>query len=87
MVTIALLSCSTEKNTFVNRNFHNLTAHYNVYFNGNEAMKSGLYKIETQIEEDYTKVLPIFKESLPGTEKTVIGDMSIAIEKGTKLIS
>lgn len=86
MVTIALLSCSTEKNTFVNRNFHNLTAHYNVYFNGNEAMKSGLYKIETQIEEDYTKVLPIFKESLPGTEKTVIGDMSIAIEKGTKLI-
>lgn len=86
MVTIALLSCSTEKNTFVNRNFHNLTAHYNVYFNGDEAMKNGLYKVENQIEEDYTKVLPIFKESLPGTEKMILGDMSYAIEKGTKLI-
>ncbi|MBN2261741.1 MAG: tetratricopeptide repeat protein [Prolixibacteraceae bacterium] len=86
LFTWVLVSCSTEKNTFVNRNFHNLTAHYNVYFNGNEAMKGGLYKIETQMEEDYTKTLPIFKESLPKTNEMVKGDMDIAIEKGIKLI-
>lgn len=63
-----------------------MTAHYNVYFNGNEAMKEGLYKIETQVEEDYTKILPIFKESLPGTETMVTGNMNTAIEKATKLI-
>lgn len=81
-----MLSCSTEKNTLVNRNFHNLNSHYNVYFNGNEAMKMGLEKIETRIEEDYTKILPVFKESLPETEKMVMSDMNIAIEKGIKLI-
>jgi len=81
-----LAGCSTQKNTFVNRNYHNLTAHYNVYFNGKEAMKSGLKKIETQVEEDYTKVLPVYKESLSGTEKIVTSDMNTAIEKGTKLI-
>jgi tetratricopeptide (TPR) repeat protein len=81
-----MLSCSTQKNTFVNRNYHNLTAHYNVFFNGNEAIKAGLYNIDTQIEEDYTKILPIHKESLPGTENIVSSDMDIAIEKGTKLI-
>ena len=81
-----MLSCSTEKNTLVNRGYHNMTAHYNVYFNGNEAMKEGLYKIETKVEEDYTKILPIFKESLPGTETMVTTDMNTAIEKATKLI-
>jgi len=81
-----LFSCSVEKNTFVNRNYHNLTAHYNVYFNGNEAMKAGLLKIETQVEEDYTKILPVYKESLPKTEALVSSDMTTAIEKGTKLI-
>ena len=79
LFTLVLVSCTTEKNTFVNRNFHNLTAHYNVYFNGNEAMKGGLYKIETQMEEDYTKILPIFKESLPKTEDMVKSDMNVAI--------
>jgi tetratricopeptide (TPR) repeat protein len=83
---MAFVGCSTQKNTFINRNYHNLTAHYNVYFNGNEAMKAGLLRVETQVEEDYTKILPVFKESLPGTEKIVSSDMNTAIEKGTKLI-
>ncbi|HPR31858.1 MAG TPA: tetratricopeptide repeat protein [Prolixibacteraceae bacterium] len=81
-----LVSCSTQKNTFITRNYHNLTAHYNVFFNGDEAMKAGLTKIETQVEEDYTKILPIFKESLPKTETLVSSDMNTAIDKGTKLI-
>ena len=63
-----------------------MTAHYNVYFNGKEAMKMGLFKIETRFDEDYTKILPINKESLPGTQDMVISDMNIAIEKGMKLI-
>jgi tetratricopeptide (TPR) repeat protein len=85
LITV-LVSCSVEKNTLVNRSFHNLTAHYNVYFNGKEAMKAGLLKIETQLEEDYTKILPIFKESLPNSEEMVMTDMTTAIEKGEKLI-
>ena len=68
------------------RGYHNLTAHYNVYFNGNEAMKMGIQKIDKEVQEDYTKILPVFKESLPKTEEKVSGDMTTAIEKGTKLI-
>jgi tetratricopeptide (TPR) repeat protein len=86
VITLVLASCSTEKNTLVTRGYHNLTAHYNVYFNGKEAMKSGLEKIDEQVEEDYTKILPVFKESLPGTADLVSSDMDIAIDKGTKLI-
>jgi tetratricopeptide (TPR) repeat protein len=86
LIALVLFSCSTEKNTFVNRNYFNLTARYNIYFNGNEAMKGGLYKIDTRVEEDYTKILPVFKESIAGTETMVSSDMNVAIEKGTKLI-
>lgn len=70
----------------MSRGYHQLTSYYNIYFNGNEAMKSGLAKIEIQIEEDYTKILPIFKESLPQTGTIVASDMDVAIEKATKLI-
>jgi tetratricopeptide (TPR) repeat protein len=86
IIAFLLVACSVEKNTLVNRSYHNLTAHYNVYFNGNEAMKMGLLKIESQMEEDYTKILPIYKESLPNSEKLVSNEMTTAIEKGTKLI-
>ena len=36
---IVLLACSTEKNTLVNREFHNIHAKYNGYFNANEIIK------------------------------------------------
>jgi tetratricopeptide (TPR) repeat protein len=49
-------------------------------------MNLGLEKIETQIEEDYTKILPVFKESMPETETLVMGDMERSIDKATKLI-
>jgi len=80
------MACSTQKNTLVNRSYHELTAYYNVYFNGNEALKAGLLKVENQIEEDYTQLLPIYKESLPQVGELVSSDMDIAVEKGTKLI-
>ena len=86
LLSFIFLACSTEKNTLVNRSYHNLTAYYNIYFNGNESLEEGLNKIETRIEEDYTKILPIFKESLPETESLVMGDMERAIDKATKLI-
>lgn len=86
ILSVVLLSCSTQKNTLMTRGFHNLTAHYNVYFNGNEAMEEGLQEIQEEFEEDYTRILPIFKESLPGTESMVSSNMNRSIDKATKLI-
>jgi tetratricopeptide (TPR) repeat protein len=86
ILSVVLLSCSTQKNTLMTRGFHNLTAHYNVYFNGNEAMEEGLLEIQEEYEEDYTRILPIFKESLPGTESMVSSNMNRSVDKATKLI-
>ena len=37
-------ACSTKKKTWFSRQYHNTTAKYNGYFNGNESIKYGIKK-------------------------------------------
>ena len=78
--------CSTEKNTFASRAYHNVTSQYNVYFNGNESLKAGIERIETSIEDDFTRLLPVYKESDPSAANLVKSDMDNAVIKASKLI-
>jgi tetratricopeptide (TPR) repeat protein len=78
--------CSTEKNTFASRTYHKITSKYNVYFNGNESLKAGLERIDESIENDYTRLLPIYKASDPSAANLVKSDMENAVIKASKLI-
>jgi len=91
--TIALLllvslfhGCSTEKNTRASRAYHNVTSYYNIYFNAKESVKSGELNIKESIENDYTRVLPIYKSSDPSAAQMVKSDMEVAISKCSKLV-
>jgi tetratricopeptide (TPR) repeat protein len=86
VVLFFLAACTTEKNTTVSRAYHKLTAHYNVYFNGKESLKSGVEKVNKSVEDDYSKVLPLFKSSNPTTAKAATSEMDNAIIKASKLI-
>ncbi len=77
--------CSTEKNTWVTRTFHNVNSHYNIYFNAKESVKKGISTIDTRIEDDYTRILPIYKSSVPSAGEMVKSDMENAIMKCSKL--
>jgi len=81
------MACSTQKNTRMTRGFHNLTAHYNVYFNGKESLKAGEKKIADAAQNDYTQILPVFEYSDPANTQAAISEMDRAIEKGSLLIS
>lgn len=81
-----LAGCSTEKNTRASRAYHNVTSHYNIYFNANESVKYGENNIEESIENDFTRVLPIYKSSDPSAANLVKSDMENAIIKCSKLI-
>jgi len=78
--------CSTEKNTAVTRAYHNLTSHYNIYFNGNESIKAGLERLDQSVDDDFTKILPVYKSSMTGTERIASSEMENAIQKASKLI-
>ena len=59
LVFATIVSCSTQKSSMLNRNFHALTTKYNVLFNGKEAFKEGLKEIQTKYKDNYWEVLPI----------------------------
>ena len=59
-VLFLLGACSSERNTFTNRAFHNMTAHYNAYFLADTKIKAVENQVTANYTEDYTKVLPVF---------------------------
>ncbi len=82
-----LVSCSVEKNTSLSRNYHNLTSHYNVYFNGNESYKRGIENANTTVRNDYNQILDLFLYEDEDVNSAVSGDMKRAIDKATKVIT
>ena len=70
----------------MSRAYHNLTAHYNVFFNGKESFKAGVLKVENDFKDDYTHILPVFTYSDPELAKSIVSNMDRAIMKGTKCI-
>ena len=83
---VLLWGCSTKKNTWLSRTYHNMTARYNVYFNGKESYKAGIEAIRENHKDNYNKILPMFEESDEDAAQAAASDMDRAIEKGTKLI-
>ncbi|WP_425636344.1 tetratricopeptide repeat protein [Algoriphagus yeomjeoni] len=54
------VACSSERNTFTNRTFHNVTAHFNAYYLADVRLKEVEAEVYQNYKEDYTQVLPVF---------------------------
>jgi len=86
VLIVLLISCSTKKNMFTSRAYHNLTARYNVYFNAKEALKAGEKAIEAAHKDNYINVLPMYLYSDKTACTSASGNMQRAIDKSNKLI-
>jgi len=72
-------SCSTRKNTFVNRVYHTVTSTYNVNFNGREALNKGIDDLEKKRKDNFLEILPIYyyppkqdlTSSFPSFDRTI----------------
>ena len=78
-------SCSTKKKSWVNKQYHNTTARYNGYFNGNESLKKGVKRIHLNHKDDYTSILPVYKE-IDLKNSNTQSYMDKAIKKGSVVI-
>lgn len=86
-LTVILTACSTRKSTFFTRAFHNTTTHYNWYFNGKEAVRSGVKKLNNRHQEDYNQIIPLYPIGSEKDAQSVGPAMDKAIKKGAKAIS
>ena len=79
-------ACSTQKNTWGSRHYHDLTTRYNIHFNGHEAYKQGMKQLQGAHRDDYTKLIPIYLVSNHKNAESTASNMDRSIEKCQKAI-
>ena len=80
-------SCSTRKNNLVNRSYHNLTSHYNGYFNSRERMKEGEMKLSEVHDDSYDRILEVFRHGDKQKARSISTLMDQSIEKSSMVIT
>lgn len=86
IMSVLVSACSTKKNTFTRRVYHNLNAHYNAYWNGNESLKEGIFELSKSAKDNYISVLPVYNYGSQNSAQTINPNMDRAIEKASKVI-
>lgn len=81
-----LIGCKTNKNTFIHRGYHNLTARYNGYYYATESIKEGEDKIRQAYKYDYDRLLPVFIVPNNETAKATFPEFDKAIKKSSNCI-
>jgi tetratricopeptide (TPR) repeat protein len=61
-----------------------MTLKYNIYFNGNEAYKRGINRINSQNTDNYNEILSVFVDSKEEMAGSASGEMDKAIQKSSK---
>ena len=89
IIFLLLAACSTQKNRFLNRQYHSLNTKYNVVFNGNESLSVGQDILNATIEDDFFKIIktdPILLKGERFDDNTIVPGFNRAEEKAVKAI-
>ena len=82
LATVLLLSgCSTKRNTFTRRAYHNLTSHYNVYWNGQHSLEEGDRQLKQNAKDDYSKILRVYNYGNKNEAMSLNAQMDRALQK------
>jgi len=83
---IVIGGCSTKKNTFTRRAYHNLTSHYNVYWNGMDQLRQGVKDYQNTVVDNYALILPVYNYGDKTTSGTISQYADIGISKASKAV-
>lgn len=79
-------ACSPTKNSFTRRAYHNVTAKYNALFNGKEAYKEAIIELNKVAEDDYSRILPIYKNPTDIQAQSVNSQLDKALMKSATVV-
>ena len=86
LAALTFASCSTQKNTWATRSFHQTKVKYNILYNGNIAYEDGLKAIRDANTDDYTRVLYLYPVSNHTAAQAATSQMDKTIDKCRKCI-
>ena len=78
---LLLCSCSTKRNTITRRAYHNLTSHYNVYWNGEYSLMEGDKQLKSNVKDDYSQVLRVYNYGTKSEAMALNSQMDRALQK------
>jgi len=78
--------CSTKKNTFTRRAYHNLTSHYNVFWNGMDQLRQGVKEYQSTIVDNYALILPVYNYGDKANTGSISQYADIGITKASKAV-
>ncbi|WP_449405558.1 type IX secretion system periplasmic lipoprotein PorW/SprE [Mesohalobacter halotolerans] len=70
ILVVLITACSTQKNKFMNRNWHAMNTYYNTIYHGNLAVENGIQTVVAEYPENYWHILPVerMQEKPPTTD-------------------
>lgn len=84
---LLLWGCSTTNHaTLPAQAYHDITAHYNAYFNANEKIKYTVQTAEANHKDKFDSVIPVYANSNPADFTSYSGDLEDAVKRSTKSI-
>jgi tetratricopeptide (TPR) repeat protein len=81
-----VMACNPTRDRWLNRKWHTLTGHYNVYFNGEIKFIEAVEGYEKGVQNDFSKILPIHITPDEGAAKGMTSAMDEVIKKASKSI-
>ena len=81
------MSCSNTKDTIVNRTAHNLSAHYNGYYNAGLKLEEALDKLALSHEDHYDRVLTVFQYADATKAKAIYPQLEDILKRTTTSIN
>ncbi len=83
IILLIVNSCSTKKNTWTRRAYHNVTCHYNVYWNGMVSLGEGKKLLSEKVKDDYNTVLRVNNYGTKEDASTLNPKMDRTIKKAS----
>ncbi len=76
-----------EKDGPIKKLYHNVTAHYNAYWNADVLVNESMVALSDQYPDNYTKILPVFDYVAADNPAAVAGSLDEAIKKVTVVVN
>lgn len=84
-------ACVTQKKkddvSAIRKGYHNMTAHYNGYYNANVLIGESMAELNDQYKDNYSKVLPVYEYVAADNPKAVAEKCDKAAEKVSVVIN
>jgi len=88
---VFLADCTTQKRkgdmSALAKLYENTTAKYNGYFNAREILRSSILELEEQHQDNYNKILNMYRYVEAENPQAVAGSLDEAIKKGSIVVS